>query len=88
MRTFLLVLLLAGSTFIISGQERMLTIEEASYMKPSLNPPNLSQLQWMGTDHRFAWVADNSIVTGNVENEKKDTVLRLEKLNGLLSLRP
>lgn len=76
------IILVSGS--LAFGQDKRLTIEDASYMSPRLNPANLSQLQWVPGTSEFVFVAANSLVKGSVESPVNDTVLRLTRINTLL----
>lgn len=66
----------------VSAQEKTLTFEEA--FKRSVYPKYLDQLQWIGTSNDYCYVAANSIVKGNVNNQNKDTILTLSALNAVM----
>ncbi|HPT10275.1 MAG TPA: DPP IV N-terminal domain-containing protein, partial [Bacteroidales bacterium] len=77
-----LIILVSGS--LAFGQDKRLTIEDASYMSPRLNPANLSQLQWIPGTGEFVFVVGNSLVKGSVTSPVNDTLLRLTHINRLL----
>ncbi len=82
--TFLFLSLLIP--FIGTSQTKLLTVEDASYMNPKLNPASLSQLQWRPGTNQFLYVAKNSLVQGNSMKTGRDTLVRLADLNLLLGI--
>lgn len=75
-----LILSIILPLFVFS-QTQILTIEDATYMNPKLFVTNLPQLSWIGNTDNYAYVAANSLVKGNVKDEKRDTLLKLDQLN-------
>ncbi len=82
-------LLLFALSFIFntSAQNKMLTLEDATWMNSDLRPQSLRGLQWRGESDSFTWIANNSLVSGNVKNENVDTLLTLQALNSVFSLK-
>lgn len=63
------------------SQTQILTIEDATHINPKLFVTNLAQLSWIGNMDNYAYVAANNLVKGNVKDEKRDTLLKLDQLN-------
>jgi dipeptidyl-peptidase-4 len=83
-RTSYFLILAILLPFASMAQSKMLTIEDASYMNPKLNAPNLSQLQWRPGTTQFVYVAKNSLVQGSPDKTFRDTLVRLVELNSIL----
>lgn len=79
-KTSSLILSILLPLFVFS-QTQILTIEDATHMNPKLFVTNLAQLSWIGNTDNFSYVAGNSLVKGNVKDEKRDTLLKLDQLN-------
>ncbi len=86
MKTYLSLLLVALLPLLSFTQSRFMTVEEATGMNRKLFPRNLSQLQWAGSSEAFAWVGGNALVIGSVQNDSRDTVLKLDTLNARLKV--
>ncbi len=85
-RTTLLLFTLSF-IFNATAQDKMLTLEDATWMNSDLRPQSLRGLQWRGKSESFTWIANTSLVSGNVKNENIDTLLTLKALNSVLSLK-
>jgi dipeptidyl-peptidase-4 len=66
-------------SFCSYSQTKTFKLEDI-FSNPKIYPSNLSQLNWMGNSDNYAYVTKNSIVSGNVVNKNKDTILRLNDL--------
>ncbi|MCK4677241.1 MAG: S9 family peptidase [Bacteroidales bacterium] len=82
-----LFLFILSFIFNAAAQDKMLTLEDATWMNSDLRPQSLRGLQWRGESESFTWIANNSLVSGNVKNETSDTLLTLKALNSVLSLK-
>jgi dipeptidyl-peptidase-4 len=78
-------LVLVLMPFVTFGQDKLLTIEDASYMNYSLFPERLSNIGWMGDSDRIAYIDNNAVVSLKATSEKRDTLLKLDMLNAELS---
>lgn len=85
-RAAILLFLLFPLSVHLSGQTRLLTVEEGTGMNPKLSPASLAQLQWRPGSDQFTWVAANALVQGSVDKPTVDTLVRLRDLNLLLRL--
>lgn len=65
---------------IIAAQTKILSLEDA-YTKRTLYPKYMSQLQWIAKSDKFSYIDLKCLIEGNTLSEKRDTVLRLAKLN-------
>lgn len=73
------------SVTFLSGQDKMLTLEDANYMNPELFPGRLSQLQWMGKSNDLSYIDNNSLIRVSAENHQRDTIVIIDDLNSGLS---
>ncbi|MBN1339832.1 MAG: DPP IV N-terminal domain-containing protein [Bacteroidales bacterium] len=84
----LFLLFFMTSVVFLSGQEKMLTPEDANYMNPSLMPPRLSQLKWMGNSDYLSYTHNNCLIRVHAANPESDTIVTLDDLNsGLTDMR-
>jgi dipeptidyl-peptidase-4 len=81
MKNLLLLISFCLISLGLQAQSKHLTMEDVSGRNSSLYPKTMQQLQWMGDQNSFAWVAVNSLIRGTVKNEKTDTLLTLDALN-------
>ncbi|MBN2756622.1 MAG: DPP IV N-terminal domain-containing protein [Bacteroidales bacterium] len=80
----ILILFFSLSISIISvGQTKNLTIEDAT-SNYSLYPKNLSALTWRNNQNYTFIDQWTNIVQGSINNDSKDTILKLDDLNKLL----
>jgi len=63
------------------SQNKELSIEDASFMNYSLFPDRLSNISWIGDSERIAYIDNNAIVSVRATSEKRDTLLKLDKIN-------
>ncbi|MCX6234875.1 MAG: DPP IV N-terminal domain-containing protein [Bacteroidetes bacterium] len=87
MKPFTRIIILVFVLFVqqtLYAQDKLFTIEDASGMNEALRPKTLQNLQWRANSDLFAWIAANSLLSGNVMDEKRDTLLKLEVLNPLV----
>ncbi|MCD6112017.1 MAG: DPP IV N-terminal domain-containing protein [Bacteroidales bacterium] len=80
---FLLVLFFTLNT--VKAQDKLLTLKDAVWMNPDTYPSSLKNLKWKGASDDFTYIAKNKLVKGNVNSEKRDTILSVDELNPLLS---
>ncbi len=72
----------------ILSQNKQLTLEDAVYLNPKVLPERKAQLQWMGEQEAFVYVANNKLIKGEPSSELRDTIAALDDLNaGLTDLR-
>jgi len=81
MKKIATILALALLSFWVNGQTKLFTIEEATGLDRTLNPDRLSQLQWRGESHSWAFVSNDKLVTATVGKTGVDTLLPLQRLN-------
>jgi dipeptidyl-peptidase-4 len=62
------------------SQNKELTLEDA-YTNRALYPKTMAQLQWIATSDCYSYVSLKMLIKGNVENEKRDTLLNLSQIN-------
>ncbi|HNS18201.1 MAG TPA: DPP IV N-terminal domain-containing protein [Bacteroidales bacterium] len=84
MRKFKILTLILFLQFVAFGQTKLLTVEDASGMNRALFPKTLRNLQWKGTSDYFTYIDNNSLLSGHVSSESRETILTLAKLNSLL----
>lgn len=65
----------------LAAQTKTLTVSEASYMNPTLNAANLSQLKWMGKSDHCSYLAKNALICYHPVFSTRDTILNLATLN-------
>jgi len=77
----LLNLIFSFILFSVTAQEKLLTIEDASYMNRSLFPGRVSQLQWIGKTDNYAFAKENSIYKVSARRGTETLLLDLDMLN-------
>jgi dipeptidyl-peptidase-4 len=77
-RFFVLIFLLIAAN--VFTQTKVLTLEDA-YGSKALYPKTMKQLQWILNTNTFSYVEYNKLLKGNVENEKRDTLIKLSELS-------
>jgi dipeptidyl-peptidase-4 len=77
-RFFVLIFLLIAAN--VFAQTKILTLEDA-YGSKALYPKTMKQLQWIVNTNTFSYVEYNKLIKGNVENEKRDTLIKLLELS-------
>ncbi|NOX84590.1 MAG: S9 family peptidase [Chlorobi bacterium] len=65
----------------LSAQEKLLTIEDASYMNPKLFPARVRQLQWIGETEHYAFAKENSLYKVSARRGTETLLLDLDMLN-------
>jgi dipeptidyl-peptidase-4 len=80
-RKFFFLLTLMAGPWLTFAQTRLLTIDEATGMNPSLRSASLPQLQWMGKSTSFAWVKGDALLRGDAGSAGTDTLMTLTSLN-------
>ena len=65
----------------VSAQEKLLTIEDASYMNKALFPSRVQQLQWIGDADYYAYAKDNSLYKVSAKRGTETLLLDLDMLN-------
>jgi dipeptidyl-peptidase-4 len=73
--------ILLCSIFIVPAQDKMLTIEDVSYMNNSLFPARVPQLQWIGNTDNYAYQKDNAIYKVSAKKGTETLLLDLDMLN-------
>ncbi|MGZ5303551.1 MAG: DPP IV N-terminal domain-containing protein, partial [Bacteroidia bacterium] len=79
-RLSFLFLLFVGISISTSAQTKLLTVEDA-FLKPELNPTNLTGLAWIPNTNSYSFIHKEGFVKGSVSSEKKDTILSVTELN-------
>jgi len=81
-KIFLLIfLLLSVNAF---SQSKVLTLEDIYTKRLLLNPKTMKQLSWVAKTNYFSYVEFKILIRGSVENEKRDTLLRLDSLSSVV----
>ena len=80
-RFFVLIFLFIVAN--VFAQTKILTLEDA-YGKRTLYPKTMKQLQWISNTNTFSYVEYNKLIKGNVENEKRDTLISLAGLSDVV----
>ena len=84
MKTLLNISLFLGffaSVISVSAQEKLLTIEDASYLNKALFPSRVQQLQWIGDADYYAYAKDNSLYKVSAKRGTETLLLDLDMLN-------
>jgi len=84
-----LIVCLCFFTLSLAAQKEI-TFEEV-FTKSSLNPTNLSRLQWISGSNTFSWVLNKNgekLLRGNVKDSKVDTILKPSDINSELKRFP
>ncbi len=68
------------------AQDKLLTIEDASYMNRELFPARVPQLQWIGDTDHYAYQNDNAIYKVSAKRGTETVLLDLDMLNTGLHL--
>ncbi|MFO8128748.1 MAG: S9 family peptidase [Bacteroidales bacterium] len=66
---------------VVTAQDKMLSIQEATHYGKDLVPGSLKNLQWRGESDYFAYVSGESVVTGKAKSDKRDTIFSLDDIN-------
>jgi len=77
------ITLLSFSSF---AQEKLLTIEDVSYMNRSLFPVRVQQLQWIGETNNYAYAKENAIYKVSAKRGTETLLIDLDMLNTALHL--
>jgi len=85
MKNLTIILALSIVSLWSTAQTKTLTIEDATGLNRKLHPGKLSQLQWQGDSHSFAYVSNNQLVSGSVKRKRVDSILDLATLNAGLT---
>jgi len=85
-----IIFIIALSFFLLPlhglyAQDKLLTIEDATWMNRALFPKSMSNLQWMGNSAYFAYVENNKILSGKAGNGKTEVLLSIDDLNAELN---
>lgn len=67
------------------AQEKLLTIEDATWMNRELFPKSMSNLQWMGNSDYFAYVDKNEVLSGKAGSGNTEVLLSIDDLNAELT---
>lgn len=84
MNRLLTTLLLTLQLTVVFAQDKMLVPEEMMSNR-KLYPTTLTNLSWKGNTGLYTWQVPNAILSGNVNNNQKDTLINLSKFNELLT---
>lgn len=79
-KTFLFFI--AFSAYVSFGQNATINLEDL-FKSRKMFPTSLSQLSWQ-SNSQFSYIANQSLVSGNVKNTKTDTLVKLATLNDQL----
>ncbi len=85
-RSYTLIFALIVSIFTLNAQDKLLTIEDVSYMNRSLFPSSVPQLQWIGDTDFYAYQKDNAIYKVSAKKGTETLLLDLDMLNTGLHL--
>ena len=83
-KCILFFVLFLSFTIISNAQEKVLSIEDATWLNRSIYPSSLGQLQWMGSSDHYAYVKKNCLISGDIRSEKRDTIVRLNDFNNFV----
>lgn len=83
MKFKLLLLILLAQVTVLLAQNKQLVPEEIMSNR-KLYPSTLNNIQWKGSSGYFTWQDASAVIAGNVNNNKTDTLLKLDQLNSLL----
>ncbi len=75
------VILFSFIVFSLTAQDKLLTIEDASYMNRSLFPARIAQLQWIGKTDQYAFTKNNSLYKVSARRGTETLLLDLDMLN-------
>lgn len=85
MKLRILLLSILFISISVFPQKKDLTLKQVTVQSFGLFPKALSQTDWIpGTDN-FSYIENNSLVKGNVNNEKTEVIISLDELNKGLS---
>ena len=79
MKKSTLIFFLLLSMLAISAQNKIINLEDI-FKTRALFPSSLAQLSWQSNSD-FTYIANQSLVSGNIKNAKADTLLNLKTLN-------
>jgi len=68
------------------SQDKLLTIEDVSYMNRSLFPARVAQLQWIGDTKNYAYAKDNALYKVSARKGTETLLIDLDMLNKGLHL--
>ncbi|MCF6169611.1 MAG: S9 family peptidase [Bacteroidales bacterium] len=68
--------------FTLTAQEKVLTLEDASWMNPAIFPARVAQLQWIGDSDDYAYAKENAIYKVTAKKGTETLLLDLDQMNG------
>lgn len=80
LRKIIIYLMLIGFSVGLHAQKKKLSVDEP-FKTRSFYPKVLAGIQWIPATDEYSYVLDNKLITGNVRNSNKDTVLDIKRLN-------
>ena len=83
-KLILFFILFLSITIILKAQEKILSIEDATWLNRSIYPSTLPQLQWMGSSDHYAYVKKKCLIKGDVKSEKRDTIIKINDFNAFV----
>jgi dipeptidyl-peptidase-4 len=69
------------ASFILFGQDKLLTLKDCVYLNPSVLPKTMNQLQWMGESNDFVFVRNDTLIKGVVATGERIPLITLRDLN-------
>lgn len=72
-------------TFSLTAQDKLLTIDDVSYLNHSLFPVRVKQLQWIGEKNNYAFAKENAIYKVSAKRGTETLLLDLDMLNAGLA---
>lgn len=88
MRTRILLLTFLFISITIFPQKKDLTLRQVTVQSFDLFPKSLPQLSWISGTESFSYVDNNTLVKGNVDNDKTEVIIKLDDINKSLSILP
>lgn len=73
--------ILVSVSFSLIAQEKMLTIEDVSYMNRSIFPARVAQLQWIGNTDNYAYAKENALYKVTAKKGTETLLIDLDMLN-------
>jgi dipeptidyl-peptidase-4 len=87
LRLSTLVFIIAFGTFLSgAAQEKLLTLEDVSYMNRDIFPGRVSQLQWIGSTDNYAYAKENAIYKVAGKKGTETLLIDMDMLNSALHL--
>ena len=79
---FIFILGIVFQGFTSLSQEKILTLEDASWMNRDIFPVRVAQLQWIGDSDDYAYAKENAIYKVTAKRGTETLLLDLDQING------